>query len=197
MGDFASKDADNNSAGWANTGAIFDISFAYKLGEGNFGITALLRGQANFLDTDALTNELFLQEPSVNWAVESDAWSVSGFMIGGFRTFPMSEKVSFDTKILIGFSSASSPELTITDINSTAWVIQKSSSATSFAYLLGVGFKFSVGNRIYLMTNIDYFGSKPEFSNVETIASDGSIYIDTWSQSISTINLGFGIALKI
>jgi hypothetical protein len=45
MGDLSSKDADNDAAGWANTGAVFDISFAYKLGEGNFGITALLRGQ--------------------------------------------------------------------------------------------------------------------------------------------------------
>ena len=45
LGDLASKDIDNESAGFATSGAIFDISVAYKLGKGPFGITAMLRGQ--------------------------------------------------------------------------------------------------------------------------------------------------------
>jgi hypothetical protein len=95
MGDLSSKDADNDAAGWANTGAVFDISFAYKLGEGNFGITALLRGQANPTDAQGLADELANQVAGVNWTVESDGWGIGGLMFGGFGSFPISEKTSF------------------------------------------------------------------------------------------------------
>ena len=199
MGDLSSKDIDNDAAGWANTGAVFDISFAYKLGEGNFGITALLRGQANPTDAQALADEFANQLPGVDWTVKSDAWGIGGLMFGGFGSFPLSEKSSFDTRAMIGFLSVSSPELTVTVTGpgGTAWVKQSSTSATSFAYLIGAGFKFDIGSKLYLLTNLDYLGSNPEFSNVEVTASDGSRGTDTWSQSMGTLNLSVGIALKL
>lgn len=200
-GDLASKDADNEAAGWANTGAIFDISFAYKLGEGNFGITALLRVQANPTDNQALVDEIANQnpDPGINWTIESDGWGIGGFMFGGFGSFPISEKASFDTRAMIGFLSASSPEITVTGTGpgGTAWIKQGSTTAASFAYLIGAGFKFDIGSKLYLLTNLDYLGSNPEFSDVELTASDGSRETDTWSQSMGTINLSVGIALKL
>lgn len=198
-GDLASKDADNEAAGWANTGVMFDISFAYKLGEGNFGVTALLRGQANPTDAQGLADEFASQNPGINWTVESDAWSLGGLMFGGFGSFPISEKASFDTRAMIGFLSATSPELKVTGTGSggTAWVKQGSTSATSFAYLIGAGFKFDIGSKVYLLTNLDYLGSNPEFNDVELTASDGSKETDTWSQSMGTINFSVGLALKL
>lgn len=199
MGDLSSKDADNEAAGWANTGAMFDISFAYKLGESNFGVTALLRGQANPTDAQALVDEIANQNPGINWTVESDGWGIGGLMFGGFGSFPISEKASFDTRAMIGFLSASSPEITVTGTGpgGTAWIKQGSSTSSSFAYLIGAGFKFDVGSKIYLLTNLDYLGSNPEFSNVELTASDGSRETDTWSQSMGTLNFSVGIALKL
>lgn len=199
MGDLSSKDADNEAAGWANTGAVFDISFVYRLGEGNFGITALLRGQANPTDAQGLADELANQVAGVNWTVESDGWGIGGLMFGGFGSFPLSEKATFDTRAMIGFLSASSPEITITGTGAggTAWVKQGSTTATSFAYLVGAGFKFDINSKLYLLTNLDYLGSNPEFSNVELIASDGSRETDTWSQSMGTLNLSIGIAFKL
>lgn len=199
MGDLASKDANNDAAGWANTGAIFDISFAYKLGGGNFGITALLRGQANPTDAQALADEIANQFAGVNWTVESAGWGIGGLMFGGFGSFPISEKASFDTRAMIGFLSATSPEITITGTGpgGTAWIKQGSTAAYSFAYLLGAGFKFDVGRKLYLLTNIDYLGSNPEFRNVETTTSLGTRERSTWSQSMGTLNLSIGLALKI
>lgn len=199
MGDLSSKDADNDAAGWANTGAVFDISFAYKFGEGNFGITALLRGQANPTDAQGLADELANQVAGVNWTVESYGWGIGGLMFGGIGSFPISEKTSFDTRAMIGFLSANSPEITITGTGpgGTAWVKQGSTSATSFAYLVGVGFKLDIGSKLFLLTNLDYLGSNPEFSNVELTASDGSRWTDTWSQSMGTLNFSVGIALKL
>jgi len=199
LGEFASKDADNDAAGWAKTGAIFDISFAYKLGDGNFGISGLLRGQSNPTDAQSLANELANQVAGVNWTVESAGWGIGGLMFGGFGSFPISEKASFDTRVMIGFLSASSPEITVTGSGpgGTDWFKQSSASANSFAYLLGAGFKFDIGKKLYLLTNLDYLGAKPEFNNVETIASDGSREKSTWSQSMGSINFSGGLALKL
>jgi opacity protein-like surface antigen len=200
IGDFASKDADNEAAGWANTGAIFDISFAYKLGNGNFGLTALLRGQANTTDAQALVDEFKYQYPDFIWLVESGNWSIGGLMLGGFGSFPISDKTSFDARAMIGFLNASSPEIKITGIDSSfssAWIKQSSSSASAFSYLIGAGFSFGIGNRLCILTNVDYLGAKPEFSKVRTTTSTGEQFTDTWSQNFGTLNIGIGIGIKI
>ena len=120
-------------------------------------------------------------------------------MFGCFGSFPISEKASFDTRVMIGFLSASSPEITITGTGpgGTAWIKQGSTTGASFAYLIGAGFKFDIGSKVYLLTNLDYLGSNPEFSKVELTTSDGSRDTDTWSQNIGTLNLSVGIALKL
>jgi hypothetical protein len=199
MGDLASKNPNNSAAGWANTGAIFDVSFAHKIGGGNFGITALLRGQSNPVDVDAFAEELVNQSPGVKWTVESSSWGIGGLMFGGFASFPVSEKASFDTRVMIGFLSSASPDYTITGSGpgGTAWVKQGTTTATSFAYMFGAGFKFDIAPRLYLLTNLDYLGSKPEFRNVETTTSLGERQRSTWSQNMGTLNLSIGVALKI
>jgi hypothetical protein len=199
LGDLSSKDADNPSAGFASTGALVDISFAYKLGDGNFGITALLRGQANTTDAQSLANELASRQPGILWTVESESWGIGGFMVGGYGSFPISEKTSFDTRALIGFLSSTSPEINLTGsfLGQSIWVRQSSANTFSFSYLLGAGFKFDIGSKLYLLTNIDYLGSNPEFSGVNTTASDGSLITSTFSQSMGTLNISVGIALKL
>ena len=100
---------------------------------------------------------------------------------------------------MIGFLNASSPEITLTATGpgGSAWVKQNSTTATSFAYLIGVGFKFDLGRKLCFLTNIDYLSSNPEFKDVETITSLGDIDKSTWSQSMGTLNLSIGIGLKI
>jgi hypothetical protein len=199
LGDLGSRDANNASAGYASTGAVFDISFAYKLGGGNFGVTALLRGQANPTDAQSLADDLASDVPGVNWSVESDAWGIGGLMFGGFGSFQISEKASFDVRALIGFLNATSPEIDITGtaVGGSLWVKQGSVNSTAFSYLLGAGFKFDLGSKLYLLTNIDYMGANPEFRNIETTTSLGTRERNTFSQSFGTINLSVGIALKI
>jgi len=198
LGEFASKDLDTEDAGYATTGFLFDISFAYKLGDGKFGFTALLRAQANPTDVQAMADKLAELVPGVFWTVEGQAWGTAGFLFGGFAPFPLSEKTKLEIKGMIGFLSASSPELTITGSGGgeSIWIKQSSGNASSFAYLIGAGFKFDLSRRLYLLTNLDYLGAKPEFSDIEITASDGSSETDTRSQSMGTFNLSAGIALK-
>ena len=87
-GDFGSKDVNNESAGLANTGAIIDLTFAQKFGK-TFGMTLMLRGQVNGVDTDPLLNELIVEAPDVSWSPESENWTIGGIFGGLYGSFPM------------------------------------------------------------------------------------------------------------
>jgi len=197
-GDFGSKDANNASAGFATTGVVLDLSFAYKLGN-NLGFTGMLRGQANSIDNNTFASELSRQIGG-SWTVESKPWSLGGLMAGLYGSFPLSEKVAIDTRAMLGFLNAASPEINISLDGSggSAWVKQSSVTASSLSYLIGGGFKFDVGDKTCLLLNIDYLHSKPEFKNVTTTSSNGGAPIQsTYSLKMESVNIGFGIGLRL
>lgn len=198
IGDFASKDVNNNSAGFAKTGAVLDISFAYKLGK-NLGVCAMLRGQADNFDNAAFGNVLAIQT-GVNWSVKSNPWSIGGLMFGANASYPINKKISFESKAMIGFLRVASPEIntTISGTGGANWVKQNSVVSTSFSYLLCGGFKFDIGKKTCLLTNLDYLVSKPEFRNVEVTSSNGGApQLSTFRQSIQTINFSIGVGLLL
>lgn len=198
IGDFASVNPDNESAGFAETGTLFELSFGYKIGE-NFGIAALIRGQSNSIDVQAMADDLSKAESSLKGTIKSEPWSAAAFMIGGYGSFPISEKFHFESKIMIGSLFGDSPEINIslTEPINNAWIKQEEADASAFAFLVGVGFKYDVGNRVCLLANLDYLGAKPEFSNVETSASFTATETNTFSQSFNTINFGIGIGFRL
>lgn len=198
IGEFASKDINNSSAGYAKTGALLDISFSYKLGK-IFGVSVLLRGQTDNLDNAAFGIDLANQTGN-NWSVSSKPWSMGGLMFGGYGSFLVSPKVSFDAKAMIGFLRVTSPEIntTLSGSGGSGWLKQNSVVATSFSYILSGGFKFDIGKKTCLLTNLDYLVSKPEFRNVEVVTSlGGAPQISTFRQNIQTINFSMGIGLKL
>ena len=109
IGNFASKNINNNSAGWATTGVVLDLNIAYKLGR-NLGLSGLLRGQTNNFDNTAFGVE-FVNQTRNNWSVNSKPWRIGGFLFGGYGSFSVSKKTSFETKAMIGFLSVASPEI--------------------------------------------------------------------------------------
>ena len=198
IGNFASKNVNNNFAGWASTGIVLDINIAYKLGR-NFGLFGSLRGQTNNFDNAAFATEL-ANQTGYDWSVSSKPWSIGGLMFGGYGSFPVSKKVSFDTKSLIGILRIATPEInsTLSGSGGSVWVKQNSVNSISFTYLLGSGFKFDITEKICLMTHLDYLVSKPEFRNVEIITSDGGAPLkSTFTQNIQTINFFVGVGLRL
>ena len=198
IGNFASKNSNNDHAGYAMTGAIFDITFAYKLGR-NAGIAGLIRGQANPLDENAFEEEVSKQYPGNNWSADSDPWRIGGLMGGLYLSFPVSEKISFDARALIGFLNATSPAATIAGdfFPYNIYIHQSSANASAFSVLLGGGFKFDVGKRICLLLNLDYLAAQPEFVNVEQTSNFAPATKRTFTQEFTTINFGFGIAYRL
>lgn len=115
-----------------------------------------------------MAQEFANEFPGISWKVESDFWSIVGVLFGGFGSFPISRKATFDTRAMVGFINTNAPAFTITGTGlREAWLKQEKASATSFAYLLGVGLKFYKGSNLCLLTNLDHLAANPEFSNVE------------------------------
>jgi hypothetical protein len=199
LNDFASSNSSNEDAAFATNGAIFDVSFAYKLGNGNFGITGLLRGQANLFNTSGMEDALSNLYGNSNWTVESDGWSQGALMLGGFGSFPISDKATFNMRGMIGYMAPSSPDITITSTSNLGniWIKQSRQTIATIGYLLGAGFNFSISDKLYVLTSLDMMNTNAEFNNVEITASDGSRDLFTYTQKIQTLNIGIGIGFKL
>ncbi len=197
-GKFGSSDLQDSLAGFATTGAIFEINFGYRLGK-NLGIAVALRGQSNPFDKAAVTNSLLFTGLSID--MEADNWGLGGLLGGLYLSVPTSAslKSSFDARVLIGAVSASSPRIkfTITDLGITAWSEQNSVNASAFGLLIGGGFRFNVSENVSILTNADFFTAKPEFKDIRVVSSDGDVSYFDLSQSMTTFNLSAGIALRL
>ena len=204
IGNFGSMDTHNSSAGLAKTGPIFDVSFVYKFNQ-NIGISALMRGQSNGVNPQVMADGLAASLPSGSGAVtvKASGWSAAYYMAGYYGAFPITEKLSFESRAMIGFANATSPmiNMNVKSSSSTVEVDQSSKNGFAVSYLLGVGFKMNVGaKRMYLAANFDYTGAKPEFRNVpiHTTGSTSAIIASTttFSQSFESMNIGFGIGWR-
>jgi opacity protein-like surface antigen len=199
LGNFASKDINNSKAGWAITGANFGLKFNYKLDKGYFGLSALLNSQFNPIDVDQMAKESENLYPDYSWKIDATSWKTNCILFGAFATLPISEKVNFEPHGMIGLMISNSPEITSTAKigGNTSWGKQNETSASSFAYLVGVGFKYKLTNKLNLLGNLDYLGSKPEFLNVEITGSSGGRQTNTLTQNISNLNLSLGIGISL
>lgn len=198
MGDFASNKSSDENAGFATTGFLFDFSLNYKLNK-TLGIEGLVRVQLNGTDAEALADEFSAIIPAgISGTVESGRWVTVGFLGGLTASFPLTERFSFNSKILIGVQTTSSPELNVTlnGPGGSEWVKQESGNGAAFAYLIGAGFKYGITEKADLLINIDYVGAEPEFSDVVTTSSSGESAKGSFDQPMSTFNFGLGVALK-
>lgn len=200
--DFGSNDRRNGSAGYAKkTGFTFNVATAYKLHE-YFGVIALFYGLVNGIDEKSKANQFDSPKPEGYYIEthQSNPWLVGGLMGGGYCSYPIHEKWSIETRVLIGFSAIVLPDFTVKFTNpdtSDVYIIkERSTTETTFSYMMGLGLKYDVGNRICLLTNIDYIGASPEFKNVTTVDNYSSSS-RSYTQSFGTVNIGVGIGYRL
>ena len=147
----------DKSDGLAQTGLQFNlINFGYLFSD-NIGISATWFGAANPLDEEGY-----------------DPWSYGGIMAGLLLSFPLSDKVEWDFRPMIGYAVTTVPDIGFGP-----------EDASSFALNIGTLFKFNVGKKVALLLSADYFSTQPEFINYG------------FEQNISTISLGFGVAFRL
>jgi hypothetical protein len=158
-----------------------------------------------------------------NWTIDKVSWHVESFLLGIADEFfiKSSTKISFTAKALIGVANVELPRLNASSETDTSFVTitQSGASAIGFSYLAGVGLKYKCSKSIYLMLSTDYFATaRINFENVtQTInATNGGLvvpkvyslsnsrlppqvisYTGTNSQPVGSININFGVGLKL
>ncbi len=200
IGKFAGQGLVANEVTWARLGAMCDISLGYKLNK-NFGIAVLIRGQKNETDSEEFIVS-YSNFSIINSSVKSDSWRLGALMGGSYGSFPVSERLSVECRLMFGVLLARSPEIDIIyGLAAGLGAIeskQESSTSAALGYLMGVGLKYDVARRVCLLVNGDYFGGNAEFRNVSVMVpafmGGGT---NTFSQSFSTINVSAGIGFRL
>ena len=200
IGGFAGKNINGSNIGLANTGALFDVGFAYKLKK-NIGLAALLRGQYNPVNVQPMADGMNSQISGARAYVNGGGWSSGGVMAGLYSAYPLNHNATFilELKTLAGFMNTTSPQIdmTISSPEGSAWLKQHSATATSFAYLINAGLRFNTGKRIAFILNADYSDYTPNFKNVQMTTSIGTQQSNSMKQDIQTININAGIAFRL
>lgn len=197
FGDFASTSSDNDDAGFALTGGNVNIAFGYKIGQ-NLGLTAMLNAGSNPLNTDALEDEFQDNYPQTTWSVSSDPWTYGALMVGGFGSFPLGTRSSFDIRMLIGALSSASPEIraTATGFGVSATGRRESKTVTTGAFDVGFIVRHRITNPLCIFASVDFLTANPRFENVETTTSFGS-QTTNFDQNLRVLNLNVGVALLL
>jgi hypothetical protein len=196
--DFASTDKNNDDAGYATTGGNLTISFAYRLGQ-HLGFSAMLSGNNNPVNESALESNFREDYPGADWNVEANNWKLGGLLLGGYATFPASEHLDFDIRLMLGILSSTSPKITATATSGGLGVSgeREEKTVTTPSFDIGFGIKYRLGNAVALLANADFISANPKFDNVTTTTTFGSS-TSSFDQNYSTLNLtiGLGFLLK-
>lgn len=139
------------------------VNFGYLFTD-HFGITATLFA--------ALNHAVNTDEISGLW--DEGHWVYGGLMAGPLLSYPISKKVDWDFRPMIGFSFTLPPYLDLLD-----------QISPNFAFNVGTVFRYNLTNKFSLLMSADYFSTKPVG------------YGFGLEPKIGTISFGLGCALRL
>ncbi len=198
LGDFLKTDLNDSTSGWAKTGVALQVAYAYRFTH-NFGITAIISYSGNGFNIAQYKSALENAHQDTMFSVQSGSnWGSGGIMVGPYLRFPLSDKLSWDFRGLVGFYGSNSPRVTIkattADGEKLPEYFRQAASAISFGWQVGSGFKLKL-NKYYVLLFADYISSTLEFNNATGWDWDNEPYETTFKQDISylavTIGLGY------
>lgn len=188
VGDYKSTEPTNNKASAAKTGLSLDLNGGLKFNN-NIGAQILIRKQSNSLDKATIE-----QAFPVGTFYEVKSWNITSLLIGPYLSFKLSEKIDLEPRVLIGYTSISSPEISAN--YSGISFFQESKSGEGFGYLIGSGIKFNISEKWFISGNIDYNAATADINNIKISNSLGNFDFTNISTSFSAINTNIGVGLK-
>lgn len=197
-GDFASKNVSDEKDGLATTGFFFDLGYQYQFSK-NVGAIAMFNWKINGIDKNALNYSLPTGSGG-SMSITTTTWRMAAVLGGLTQSFAITkdEKLAIEFRELAGVQFSSSPEVnlsySIPGIGSSSSK-QESSDATSFSYLLGMGFKYKLSETLGLRLMADYHTSNPKFTLVSYPADAPVEYLS--EQKIGTFNVGVGLVIGL
>lgn len=194
LGDFASSSQNNPDAGLAKAGMHFDFSGSYRITK-QLGVCGLVRYQFNPVNEDALKNSM---NPADNpfpltFELTTKPWKSYTYMLGLTGSVPVSQKLNWESKFMVGLSTVSSPDFdfSVNFMGMNESVSNKGKPSTYGSLLLGSGLRYRLNENWSLSGQIDYWLT--EIKSTQK-SSDGSIEESRGQyMNLSSLNIGVGI----
>jgi len=178
LGNFTSRDLSNEDAGFAVAGFTIDLAYQYAFGE-NIGLAVQGFYNRNDVAIRKLRDLTGLPE------LRLDHWQFLGLVAGPVFSFPISDQVKTDFKVMGGFASANSPDITT---NGTLLVPEDWTGAGVFQ--TGLALRVDLGNQACFTGGLDYRYLSPTFK------VDSGILSEETTQKMSILKLGVGIGIN-
>lgn len=174
IGDFSSKNLDNEEAGLAKTGFNLDLQGGYNLGT-NFGVAA-----AAFYSRESIDATIFNgTDASV------DHWQYYGLVAGPMITQNVGTKTSVDLNFMTGVANVNSPKFSY-----NGEVVFPEDWAFVMPLRVSGNVRFQIGSNAYFATGLNYLYMNPSFK----VTALGETY--SAHQKISVLNLHAGVGLR-
>ena len=214
VGDFARADLRGVSPiyGYAKTGFGGDVTYVHKDSKSVFGFAATVRVRYNKVDTATmLTNDRDAWNPNVsfNWTKNEVKWLLTSVMIGGYVGKPLTSKLILNARILTGIANATLPGIDWTATAQSPYVgsaafSREKANTICISTCIASGIEVSIGKKMSLLVNGEYWHAKPTFKNVsqsyfERFAngSSGASGENVYIVDMSTVNINVGFAFSL
>lgn len=186
VSDFASTNfPDNDGAGYAITGVNLNLNYDYMF-EKYAGVTF------NFLYGSHKLKNQIVQDYTGDYIpnVDISHYEYVGLLAGPVFTGTLSPKTNINFKLLGGVCRSRSPGM---DWNGEVYV--KEDWATAFAWRINSDVRFTISNNIFLMLDLSYTQTRPEF---EIVIGPHESQPENLQKEIhvSTINLNAGVGVR-
>jgi opacity protein-like surface antigen len=179
VGKFGSKNIYDSTASFAELGPAINISLDYNLTK-HFGLALLLTGQQNNVDTKSIDKKWEEASPGTRVTATSNNWQIGKIMAGGFISLSLDKhkKFYFTARVMAGALKTNALKFSLFQTNNltdsfslnnpptTSNVSEMKTLNWAFAYLAGVGVKYNVNKKVYLLSNFDYSGTSLRFQDV-------------------------------
>ena len=191
LGDFGSKDLNDNGAGFAGIGQALNIDYFLPFSK-NFGLIVSATGQRNPVNKKKLEESFneFIFSPAhfdfggvigpvlvpvvkyEHWNFEKGTWWGGNVMAGiQMSSEPDHYGVNFYSRVQFGAQYVSMPEFQGKSETDTliATYSQTTSHGIGFAYSFSAGMNYSLNNKTFLFANAGYTGtSKIKMEDINT-----------------------------
>jgi hypothetical protein len=210
LGDWASKNASIDQAGYAASGQSFTLRYSNDFSK-NWGWYLMVKGQRNQLKAEKL--EDYYSKQSLwgtqvnNWTFKKKNWMTATAMSGIYRIIPTGKRSLFLPELGLGLIYAKLPDFlgTANEQNKLAAVTRKGKHGVGLAYSLGLSTRHPLNEKWNLFSSLAYFGSsRVKFTDVQTTHAyaDGvSAFQATVTrdhrQVFSSVNLYIGASMRL
>lgn len=199
-----------SSSGYARTGLYFQIPVSYEVNEYFRIIPLEFNSIQHVYYGGELASDLFKDNPSASFSVDTDGWHSSAVLAGVSLTLPLKEvdeyefKTHLDLSLKAGINSLKSFSYDVSTVNFTGPnVIPLSHSSekdVGFAYAVEMGFRHSLERGeaelpFELLLRVNYFASSHEIEDLRIRYSDGSAIEYDKKQKVETLNASLGFII--